>query len=144
MSYYLKIILHMIIMLVFLLFTAAGIITARYLKKRNPKWLKFHKLLMISGLTASVLGIGWIVFVVQVETGVHLRMPHAFLGLGTFIITLTAPILGYKFTSRKTNRDIKPLIHRFHKITGWISLVLIFSTVISGLIQFGILSFPFL
>jgi hypothetical protein len=134
----------MIFMLVFLLFTAAGIITARYFKKRNPKWLKYHRLLMISGLTASVMGIGWIAFVVQVEAGVHFRIPHAYLGIGTFLVTLTAPILGYKYTSRKIKKDMKSTFRRLHKISGRVSLALLIITIMSGLIQFGILSFPFL
>ena len=144
MSYYSKIILHMIIMLIFLLFIITGIITARYLKKRNPEWLNFHKLLMISGLTASVLGIGWIVFVVQVETGVHFMTLHAYLGLVTFILTLGAPVLGYKYTGRKTDKGRKPLLRILHKITGRVSLVLLMITIISGLIQFGIIPLPFL
>lgn len=143
MSYYSKIILHMIIMLIFLLFIITGIITARYLKKRNPEWLKFHKLLMISGLAASIIGIGWIVFVVQVETGVHFRMPHAYLGLGTFLVTLGAPVLGYKYTNRKPDKSRKPLLRIFHIITGRVSLVLLIITIISGLVQFGILPLPF-
>ena len=143
MSYYSKIILHMIIMLLFLLFTAAGIITARYLKKRNPKWLKIHRLLMISGLSASVMGIGWIVFVVQIETGVHFRIPHAYFGLVTFLVTLGAPVLGYKYTSRKTDNVRKSLLRILHKITGRVSLVLLIITIISGLVQFGILPLPF-
>lgn len=143
MSYSSKIILHMIIMLVFLLFALTGIITARYFKK-NQKWLKIHKLFMIFGLTASVMGIGWIVFVVQVETGVYFMVPHAFLGPGTFLLTLAAPVIGYKYTSKKTDKDIKPLLRRFHKITGRVSLCLLFITIISGLIQFGIIPLPFL
>ena len=143
MSYYSKIILHMIIMLVFLLLTAAGILTARYFKKRNPKWIKVHKLLMVSGLTAAIAGISWIVFVVQTEQGIHFYAPHTFLGLGTFILALTAPILGLLFTRKKTNKNLKPILRRFHRIIGWTSLVLIFITVTTGLLLSGILYLPF-
>ena len=143
MSYFSKIILHMVFMLIFFLFAAAGIITAKYFKKGNPKWLKFHKLLMISSILSAFIGISWIVFVVQSEQGIHFYAPHTFLGLGTFILALTAPILGILFTNKKTDKKIKPILRRFHKIIGWISLILIFVTVLTGLLLSGILYLPF-
>lgn len=143
MSYFSKILLHMILMLTFLLFSAAGIITARYFKKRNPKWMKIHKLFMISGVSSAIIGISWIVFVVQTKQGIHFYAPHTFFGLGTFILALTAPILGILFTSKKTGTKLKPILRRFHKIIGWMSLILIFITVITGLLLSGILYLPF-
>lgn len=143
MSYYSKIILHMIFMLLFLFFSAAGIITARYFKKRNPKWMKIHKLFMISGVSSAIAGISWIVFVVQSKQGIHFYAPHTFLGLGTFILALTAPILGILFTGKKTNKNLKPILRKFHKIIGWIVLILIFVTVSTGLLLSGILYLPF-
>ncbi len=143
MSYFSKIILHMIFMGLFLFFAAAGIITARYFKKRNPKWMKIHKLFMISGLTSAIMGISWIIFVVQTEQGIHFYAPHTFLGLGTFILALTAPILGILFTGKKTNKNLKPVLRKFHKIIGWLSLILISITVITGLLLSGILYLPF-
>ncbi|MCK5674375.1 MAG: hypothetical protein KAH95_13425 [Spirochaetales bacterium] len=143
MSYFSKIILHMVFMGLFLLFAAAGIITARYFKKRNPKWMKIHKLFMISGLTSAIMGISWIIFVVQTEQGIHFYAPHTFLGLGTFLLALTAPILGILFTGKKTNKNLKPVLRKFHKIIGWSSLILILSTILTGLIHFGIITVPF-
>lgn len=143
MSYFSKIILHLIFMGLFLLLAAAGIITARYFKKRNPNWMKIHKLLMISGLSSAIIGISWIIFVVQSEQGIHFYAPHTFLGLGTFILALTAPILGILFTSKKTDKNLKPILRRFHRIIGWISLILIFITVLTGLLLSGILYLPF-
>lgn len=131
----------MIIMLLFLFLMITGIITAVYLKKRTSKWLKFHKLFVLSGLAVSVIGIVFIVFVVQVEIGVHIRTPHAFLGLATFLLTLVTPILGYKYMRRNTDIGKKPLFRKFHKIAGRFSLILLFITIISGLIQFGIIPF---
>ena len=143
MTYFTKIILHMSIMLVFLLLAAAGIITAKFFKKRNPNWMKIHKTLMLSGVLSAFVGIGWIIYAVQSEQGLHFYAPHTFLGLGTFILALTAPVLGILFTSKKTNKDLKPVLRRFHKIIGWISLILIVVTVFTGLLLSGILSLPF-
>ena len=143
MSYFSKIILHMIFMVLFLLLATAGIITARYFKKRNPYWMKIHKLLMTSGLTSVFIGISWIIFVVQTEQGIHFYAPHTFLGLGTFILALTVPVLGILFTSKKTDKKLKPILRRFHKFVGWISLILILVTILTGLLLSGILYLPF-
>lgn len=143
MSYYSKIILHMIFMLIFLLFASAGIITARFLKKRNPKWLNLHKFLMIFGISSAFAGVAWIVFVVQSEQGIHFHAPHTFFGLSTFILALTAPILGFIFTSKKTDKKLKPILRKIHKIIGWISLVLIVVSVFTGLLMHGIIYLPF-
>ncbi len=143
MTYFTKIILHMSIMLVFLLLTTAGIITAKFFKKRNTNWIKIHKTLMLSGVLSAFLGIGWIIYVVQSEQGLHFYASHTFLGLGTFILALTAPILGILFTSKKTNKDLKSVLRRFHRIIGWVSLILIVITVFTGFLLSGILSLPF-
>jgi len=143
MSYYSKIIVHMILMVIFLLFAGSGIITARFLKKRNPKWLKLHKMFMITGVSSAFAGIGWIIYVVQSEQGIHFYAPHTFLGLGTLILALTAPILGFMFMSKKTNTKLKPVLRKFHRIIGWITIILIFTTVFTGLLLSGILYLPF-
>ncbi len=139
MSYFTKIILHMIIMLVFLFLAAAGIITAKFFKKRNPEWIKIHKTLMISGILSAFIGIGWIIYAVQSEQGLHFYAPHTFLGLGTFILALTAPVLGILFTGKKTRKELKPILRKLHKIIGWIILILIVVTVFTGLLLSGII-----
>lgn len=143
MSYYSQILLHMFLMIGFLVFAAAGIITARYFKKRSPQWLKVHKLLMISSLASALAGFTWIFIVVQTGGGIHFSVTHSIFGLVTFIIALSTPIFGYKLTSKKTGSKLKPVLRRLHKTFGWISLVLIVFTVFSGLILFGIISLPF-
>ncbi|MDA3939207.1 MAG: cytochrome b561 domain-containing protein [Spirochaetia bacterium] len=143
MSYYSQILLHMILMMGFLVFAAAGIITAKYFKKRNPKWLKVHKLLMISGVSSGMLGFIWIFYVVQTGGGVHFTIPHTIFGLVTVLIALTAPILGFRFMSKKTDNSKKPLLRKLHKTIGWFSIILILSTVLTGLILFGIIALPF-
>ncbi len=139
MTYYTKIILHMSIMLLYLLLSAAGIITVKFFKKRNPKWMKIHKTLMISGVSSALIGIGWIIYVVQSEQGLHFYAPHTFLGLGTFILALTAPVLGILFTGEKTRKEIKTILRKLHKIIGWIILILIVVTVFTGLLLSGII-----
>ena len=144
MSYYSKILLHMILMIGFLFFSISGIITARYYKKRTSNWLKNHKLLMITGLGSGLLGIAWIVYVIQVDVGIHFTVPHHFLGAITVLIALSAPILGFKLMSRKTKNTIKPTLRKIHKWVGGLSLLLVLVTVLTGLSLFGIISIPFL
>jgi uncharacterized iron-regulated membrane protein len=143
MSYYSKIILHIILMSSFLVFSSAGIITARFFKKRNPKWIKLHKLFMLCAVTSAAAGIIWIIIVVQTVSGVHFTAPHTILGLITFLIALIAPILGFRLISKKIDNNRKPLLRKFHKTIGWISLILILSTVLTGLILFGVIALPF-
>jgi uncharacterized iron-regulated membrane protein len=143
MSYYSKIILHMILMLSFLVFSSAGIITARFFKKKNPKWLKIHKFFMLGSVISAAAGLIWIVLVVQSVSGIHFTAPHTILGLVTILLALTAPILGYRIMSKKTDNTRKPLLRKLHKSIGWISLILILSTVLTGLINFGIIAVPF-
>ena len=144
MSYYSKILLHMILMIGFLVFSLSGILTARYLKKRTSNWLKIHKLLMISGLSSGLLGIAWIVYVIQVDIGIHFTVPHHFLGLITFIVSSTAPLLGFKLMSRDTSNSVKPVLRKIHRLIGKLSFLLLLFTIFTGLALFGIISVPFL
>ncbi len=144
MTYYSKILLHMILMISFLVLFTVGIITARYYKKRTSNWLKIHKFLMISGLGSAFLGITWIVYVIQVDVGIHFTVPHHFLGAITFIVAAAAPFLGFKLMSRNTGNSVKPVLRKFHKLTGRLSFLLILSTIFTGLALFGIISVPFL
>jgi heme A synthase len=143
MSYYSQIILHMVLMLIFLSFSLAGIITAKYFKRKNPKWLKLHKFFMISSVSAALIGFGWIFYVVQSGMSPHFSMPHTILGLVTIILTLIAPIIGFRFINKNTDNTQKPLLRKLHRTFGWISLSLIIITITSGLVLFGIISLPF-
>ena len=115
MSYYSKILLHMILMISFLVLFTAGIITARYYKKRTSNWLKIHKFLMASGLGSAFLGITWIVYVIQVDVGIHFTGIHLFLGAITFMIAAAAPFPGFKLMSRNTSNSVKPVLRKFNK-----------------------------
>ncbi len=144
MSYYTQIILHMILMLVFLSSMSAGIITAKFLKKKTSKWLKLHKIFMITGLVSGITGFGWIIYVVQAGLSPHFTVFHAILGIGTITAALTAPIIGLKYTSKKTDKSIKPLLRKLHRTFGWIGILLVLTSVVSGLSLFGIITIPFL
>lgn len=137
MTYFAKIVLHMILMLVFMLFTVTGISIARYFKTKKTNWMKLHKTSLISGLAVALAGIAWIIFTLQVEIGTHFNVPHAYLGLASFLIAITASIIGFRFINPKTDKNAKPALRKFHKLIGHFSLLLVLITIVTGLIQFS-------
>ncbi len=59
------------------------------------------------------------------------------------ILTLGAPVMGYKYIGKKTDKGRKPSLRILHKRTERVSLALLIITIISGIIQFGIIPIPF-
>lgn len=143
MSYATQIKIHMILMIVFLVFALSGIITAKFFKKKTSKWLNLHKTFMIISVLSALSGFVWIFYVVQTSTGYHFTVLHTILGLVTLVLVFTAPALGLRMTSRKTSTNVKPALRVIHKTVGWVALLLILVTVMTGLSLFGIIYLPF-
>ena len=143
MSYYSKILLHIVLMIGFLIFTISGIIIARYYKMKNSNWLKFHKTLMISGLVSGITGIAWIVFVIQIDSGMHLTISHHILGFIAALFVIGTMVLGFKLMSPNTDNSNKSVLRKIHKFEGRLSLLLIIVSAFSGLLFFGIIPLPF-
>ncbi|MCF6334537.1 MAG: cytochrome b561 domain-containing protein [Spirochaetales bacterium] len=144
MSYYTQIILHMTLMIVFFTSMSAGVYTAKFLKKKTSKWLKLHKIFMTTGLVSGLTGFGWIIYVVQSGLSPHFTVFHAILGLVTLSASLTAPLVGLKLMSKKTDKSKKPLLRKLHRTIGWTGILLVLISVVSGLSLFGIITVPFL
>jgi hypothetical protein len=122
------------LVLSFILMTA-GMLVARYGKK-NKKWLAIHKPLGGGGALLGIVGLGFGIRMVAMSTGIHLRVPHAWLGVTALVLAAAAPILGQAMFKVKKN---KAEIRKFHRWVGRAAIVLMALTIISGLFQSGIL-----
>jgi len=107
----------------------------RYLKRRQW-WLKAHKMTGILGAILFISGLLMANYMVSVSTGVHFRVPHAYLGATIIVLVVTNQILGYaqlKFRSKAAK------IRSAHRWSARIALVLILINMVSGLLLVGIL-----
>ena len=122
------------LVLSFILMTA-GMLVARYGKK-NKKWLAIPKPLGTGGALLGIIGLGFGVRMVALSTGMHFRVPHAWLGTTTLVLAVAAPILGQSMFKVKKN---KAEVRKLHRWVGRAAIILMALTIISGLFQAGIL-----
>lgn len=122
------------LILSFILMTA-GMLVARYGKK-NKKWLAIHKPLGAGGALLGIVGLGFGIRMVAMSTGMHLRVPHAWLGAAALVLAAAAPVLGQAMFKVKKN---KAEVRKFHRWVGRAAIILMALTIISGLFQSGIL-----
>ncbi|MDX9958656.1 MAG: cytochrome and DOMON domain-containing protein [Spirochaetia bacterium] len=118
----------------FILMTS-GMLVARYGKK-NKKWLAIHKPLGAGGAFLGIIGLGFGIRMVAMSTGIHFRVPHAWLGATTLVLAVAAPILGQAMFMVKKN---KAGVRKLHRWVGRAAIILMALTIISGLYQSGIL-----
>jgi uncharacterized membrane protein YhhN len=112
---------------------AAGIFIVRFLRKKHW-WLRFHRFVGIIGVIC--LGTGLVAAVVMVSQGGdgHFRLPHAWLGLAAVLFAIVTPVLGHlQFKIRSQIQQLR----RWHRRTGYTSLLVVILTVLSGLAVAG-------
>jgi uncharacterized iron-regulated membrane protein len=119
---------HAILMTFGFILMTAGMIIARYLKARSW-WLKVHKPLGVLGSLFALAGLFTAIFMVSQSTGIHFRVPHAYLGASTIIFVAMTPVMGYAQLKVRTNRKTISAIHRW---SGRITIVLMLLTLLSG------------
>lgn len=122
------------LVLSFLLMTV-GMLVARYGKK-NKKWLAIHKPLGAGGALLGIVGLGFGIRMVALSTGMHFRVPHAWLGATALVFAAAAPILGQAMFKVKKH---KAEVRKAHRLVGRLAIILMAFTIISGLLQSGIL-----
>ncbi|MFH2114510.1 MAG: cytochrome and DOMON domain-containing protein [Spirochaetota bacterium] len=122
------------LILSFILMTA-GMLVARYGKK-NRKWLTIHKPLGAGGSLLGIVGLGFGMRMVAMSTGMHFRVPHAWLGATALVLAGAAPILGQAMFKVKNH---KAEVRKTHRLVGRLAIFLMALTIISGLFQSGIL-----
>lgn len=115
-----------------------GMFFPRYLKKKKW-WLKTHRRIGISGAVIGVVGIGIAVTMISQTTGIHLRVPHSWIGLLTIILIIFTPFLGhFMLKIRKAPAKAKRA-RAAHRWIGRITLLFMAATIVLGLLQAGIL-----
>lgn len=126
---------HAVLMTLGFLLLFTGMLIERYLKRRQW-WLKAHQMMGISGTILFISGLLIAIYLVSLSTGVHFRVPHAYLGAIVIALIVMNPILGYaqlKSPSKATK------IHTIHRWSGYVALVLILINMIAGLLLVGII-----
>lgn len=111
---------HAALMLLgFLLLVSSAFIQA-YLRRKRW-WLAAHKMTGILGAISFIAGLLMATYMVSVSTGVHFRVPHAYLGAVIILLVIANLILGYvqlKFRSKAAR------IRSAHRWSARIALVL--------------------
>jgi cytochrome b561 len=115
-----------------------GMFFPRYLKKKKW-WLKTHRRIGISGAAIGVVGIGIAVYMISQTTGVHLRVPHSWIGILTVILIIFTSFLGhFMLKIRKAPARAKKA-RAVHRWIGRVTLLFMAATIVLGLLQAGIL-----
>jgi protein-S-isoprenylcysteine O-methyltransferase Ste14 len=114
---------------------ATGMFIARYLKTRK-EWLKIHKALGVFGTLFVLAGLFMAIYMIAISPGQHFAVPHTYLGAIAIIFVGLTPILGYAQFHVTSNRATIRAIHRW---SGRSTLVLVLSTMLSGLSLVGLL-----
>jgi len=125
---------HVFFMTAGLLIMTAVVGVARFLRRKRW-WLKIHR---PAGIAAAVcLGAGFAAAAVMISQSGdgHFKVPHAWLGLATFICVLVAPTLGHlQFKIRSKIQQLR----LWHRRTGYAALLLALLSALSGLVVAGI------
>ena len=115
-----------------------GMFFPRYLKKKKW-WLKTHRRIGISGAVMGVVGIAIATYMISQTTGVHLRVPHSWIGLATIILIIFTPFLGhFMLKIRKVPARAKKA-RAVHRWIGRVTLLFMAATIVLGLLQAGII-----
>lgn len=125
--------IHAGCMLAGFLSMAGGGATARFMRGKEW-WLRVHRGLGSVGGICLLLGLTAASVMVSGQTGRHLAVPHAWLGLVTILSTLCTYALGVSQLRKKTAG-----IRSAHRWSGRITLALLLLNVLSGLSLAGVL-----
>jgi hypothetical protein len=127
---------HMAAMGLSFAIATAGMLIARYLKKKKW-WLGAHRVFGIVGAALGASGLGVAVFMVAAASGIHLRIVHSWIGLIAILLFLLAPFLGQAFL--KAKKEKKPFFRLAHRWGGRFALLLMLAAIVLGLFQSGII-----
>jgi hypothetical protein len=113
----------------------AGMFFPRFFKHRKW-WLKVHRRIGAAGGTLGLLGVGLAVYTVARTTGVHLRLPHSWIGLITLVLIVATPTYGQLMLKIRTKSKQYRSVHRW---IGRLTLVSMAATIVLGLFAYGVL-----
>ncbi|HWQ19058.1 MAG TPA: hypothetical protein VN455_04715 [Methanotrichaceae archaeon] len=119
---------HLLAVATGFIFLSAGAVTAIYRKKRRG-WLQPHKMLGLTGMAATLMGVAIAVYMVSTYlNALVLNEIHAYLGLSVLLAVLITPALG--FAQFKT-RDKR--MHAVHRWSGRLTLALMAANLLVGI-----------
>lgn len=102
-----------------LLLLSAGMICARYMKRRRW-WLKAHKTLGLAGAGLTLFGIMVAVYMVSASSGLNSPAgPHAYIGILVSLMVLFTPFMGF-IQLKKGDKRLRAI----HKWSGRMTIVL--------------------
>jgi len=127
--------LHLGFMSAAFLAMAAGILIARFLKKKKW-WLKAHKGLNMAAVALALVGIVIIAVSVQDSGGPHFRVSHAYYGAAALSLLLLSPFLGFAMFKTKDKTKI-PRIKQLHRWSGRMTILLMAAAIIAGFSLMG-------
>jgi hypothetical protein len=105
--------------------------SAAMFMRRKRWWLRFHKGAGFFGIFCVLSGFVAAVSMIALSTGEHFRITHHYAGLITVtfaVLTLLLGIVQFKV------RDQAARIRAIHRWTGRVTLLMVFFTVVSGLL----------
>ncbi len=127
--------LHASAMALALLLMAVAAGVARFLRKKTW-WLRTHRPLGIAAGVLAAGGLASALVFVGSAGGPHLRVLHAWVGLGALAAAFSAPFLGHGFLKSRKN---KPLLRTLHHRAGWAAASLMALAAVLGLRLVGLL-----
>lgn len=112
-----------------------GVIIA-VLMRNKRWWFTAHTRAGHVGTTFVLIGLITAVYMVSIYEGEHFAVLHAYLGLLSVFCAVLTPTLGrMQFIYRQKIATIRPV----HRWSGRITIIILFVTILSGLVHAGII-----
>ena len=112
----------------------AGMLVARLKKKKW--WMKGHRTVMLAGAALTVSGLIYGYYMIQVSTGMHMRVIHTYFGLTSILLTLSMVASGFALPRLVRAH---PVIRPAHRWLGRATILFLVLSVLMGLAQAGII-----
>jgi len=107
-------------------------VTITMLMRKRRWWLTAHKRAGYAGAIFVLLGLITALYMVSLYEGEHFIVLHANLGLLSVFCAVLTPTLGrMQFIFRQKAAMIRPL----HRWSGRITIIILFVTILSGLVH---------
>jgi hypothetical protein len=114
---------------------AAGAVIVRYFKKKRWR-IAVHRTMGGAGAACAFIGVAGAFVMVSRYGGPHLSVPHTYWGAATFLGAVLTPTLGaMQFRFPRSAASLR----KIHRPSGWITIILMAATIVTGAAHAGIL-----
>ncbi len=127
--------LHAAFMVAGLALFMAGIVIARFMRKK-PWWLRGHRALGICGISSMILGLAMAIYMVAESGEEHFEVLHAYIGAIVIFSSQAVAVLGRLQFAMKNRRTA---IQGAHRWAAAMTLILFSLNILSGLVLTGVL-----